>query len=451
MEHEMTIAQPPSALVVGIEKSGLAAVQLLVQHGASVRATDIRPLSQLPDAAASLDGLKVPFEQQSDSVFENVDLIVISPGVPADLPPLAAARQRGVRVIGDLDLAAPYLKGRTIAITGTNGKTTTTALTGHILRESAIPVQVGGNIGTPVAAMLETSRPDQWNVLELSSFQLETIDAFHADIAVALNVTQNHLDRHHTFASYAAAKARLFQTQRAGSFAILNADDATCVGYASLTAASPLWFSSTRAVTPGVFLAEGQIWFDEDLLMDARDVPIRGRHNIEDTMAAAAAARLAGASLQSIAAAVRTFKAVEHRLEFVRSLDGVDYYNDSKATSVDAALKALEAFPGGLWVILGGKDKGLDYTALRAPLAAKARAALLIGAAAGKIAEQLDGALPLEHSKTLDTALRFAHRNAQPGDTVLLAPACASFDQFKSYEHRGQVFKDLVHRLEPEH
>lgn len=447
----MTIAQPPSALVVGIEKSGLAAVQLLVQHGASVRATDIRPLSQLPDAAASLDGLKVPFEQQSDSVFENVDLIVISPGVPADLPPLAAARQRGVRVIGDLDLAAPYLKGRTIAITGTNGKTTTTALTGHILRESAIPVQVGGNIGTPVAAMLETSRPDQWNVLELSSFQLETIDAFHADIAVALNVTQNHLDRHHTFASYAAAKARLFQTQRAGSFAILNADDATCVGYASLTAASPLWFSSTRAVTPGVFLAEGQIWFDEDLLMDARDVPIRGRHNIEDTMAAAAAARLAGASLQSIAAAVRTFKAVEHRLEFVRSLDGVDYYNDSKATSVDAALKALEAFPGGLWVILGGKDKGLDYTALRAPLAAKARAALLIGAAAGKIAEQLDGALPLEHSKTLDTALRFAHRNAQPGDTVLLAPACASFDQFKSYEHRGQVFKDLVHRLEPEH
>jgi UDP-N-acetylmuramoylalanine--D-glutamate ligase len=168
-------------------------------------------------------------------------------------------------------------------------------------------------------------------------------------------------------------------------------------------------------------------------------------------MAAAAAARLAGASLQSIAAAVRTFKAVEHRLEFVRSLDGVDYYNDSKATSVDAALKALEAFPGGLWVILGGKDKGLDYTALRAPLAAKARAALLIGAAAGKIAEQLDGALPLEHSKTLDTALRFAHRNAQPGDTVLLAPACASFDQFKSYEHRGQVFKDLVHRLEPEH
>jgi UDP-N-acetylmuramoylalanine--D-glutamate ligase len=447
----MTMSQPPSALVVGMEKSGIAAIPVLLQQGSRVRATDIRPLSQLPDAAAVLERFGVPFEQQSYAVFENVALIVVSPGVPADLPPLEAARQRGVRVIGEVELAAPFLKGRTIAITGTNGKTTTTALTGHILSESGIAVQVGGNIGTPVAAMIETSRPGQWNALELSSFQLETIVEFHAEIAVALNVTQNHLDRHHTFAAYAAAKARLFQTQRAGSFAILNADDATCVSYASLTAASPLWFSSTRAVTPGVFLTEGQIWFDEDLLMNARDVPIRGRHNIEDTMAAAAAARLAGASLASIAAAVRTFKAVEHRLEFVRSLDGVDFYNDSKATSVDAALKALEAFSGGLWVILGGKDKGLNYTVLRAPLAAKAREVLLIGAAAAKIAEQLDGAVPLDHSETLENAVRFAHRHAQPGDTVLLAPACASFDQFKSYEHRGQVFKDLVHRLESKH
>jgi UDP-N-acetylmuramoylalanine--D-glutamate ligase len=348
-----------------------------------------------------------------------------------------------------VELSAPFLQGRTIAITGTNGKTTTTALTGHILRESGIPVQVGGNIGTPVASMIATSRPGQWNVLELSSFQLETISAFHADIGVALNVTQNHLDRHHTFARYAAAKARLFETQRAESIAVLNADDPTCVSYASLTVASPLWFSSTRAVTPGIFLAEDKIWFDENLLMDAREVPIRGRHNIEDIMAAAACARLAGASLQSIAAAIRTFKAVEHRLEFVRRLDGVDYYNDSKATSVDAALKALDAFSGGLWVILGGKDKGLDFDGLRAPLAAKARAALLIGAAAAKIAGQLDGVVPLEHSGTLENAVRFAHLHARPGDTLLLAPACASFDQFKNYEHRGRVFKDLVHQLEP--
>ncbi|MGA3077839.1 MAG: Mur ligase family protein [Bryobacteraceae bacterium] len=288
-------------LVVGIEKSGLASIQLLLRHGAIVRATDLKPLIELPEAAATLDRLDVPFIQQTHApapspqpqapAFENCDLIVISPGVPADLAALNAARARGVRVIGEVELAAPSLLGRTIGITGSNGKTTTTALVGHILHESGIAAQVGGNIGTPVAAMVETSRPDRWNVLELSSFQLETIDQFHADIAVALNVTQNHLDRHHTFANYAAAKGRLFETQRPGAFAILNADDPTCVGYAALTPASPLWFSSTRAVTPGLWLADGKIWFDGDLLMDAREIPIRGRHNIEDTMAAAAARR----------------------------------------------------------------------------------------------------------------------------------------------------------------
>jgi UDP-N-acetylmuramoylalanine--D-glutamate ligase len=438
------------ALVVGMEKSGLASIQLLLRQGAIVRATDVKPLSQMPEAAAALASLGVPFAQQSDAVFENCGLIVLSPGVPADLAALNAARRRGVRVIGEVELAAPFLEGRTIGITGTNGKTTTTALTGHILHASGIAAQVGGNIGTPVTAMVQTSSPQQWNVLELSSFQLETIADFHADIAIALNVTQNHLDRHHTFAEYAAAKGRLFATQQPGAFAILNADDPTTAGYASLTAASPLWFSSTRPVTSGIWLADYKIWFDGELLMEAQEIPIRGRHNIEDTMAAAAAARLAGAPLAAIATAVRTFKAVEHRLEFVRNLNGVDFYNDSKATSVDATLKALDAFSGGLWVILGGKDKGLDYTVLRTPLAAKAHAALLIGAAAQKIGEQLQGAVPLENPGTLQNAVRFAYARARPGDTVLLAPACASFDQFNSYEHRGQVFKSLVAQLEPQ-
>jgi UDP-N-acetylmuramoylalanine--D-glutamate ligase len=270
------------ALVVGMEKSGLASIQLLVSQGATVRATDLKPLSELPEAAATLGRLGIPFTQQfptqdpapsTQHPAPAFDLIVISPGVPADLPFLQTARARGARVIGEVELAAPFLLGRTIGITGTNGKTTTTALVGHILRESGIPAQVGGNIGTPVTAMIESSRPDQWNVLELSSFQLETIAEFHADVAVALNVTQNHLDRHHTFANYAAAKGRLFDTQRAGAFAILNADDPTCVGYASLTAGLPLWFSSTRAVTPGVWLDDGRIWFDGELLMDARDMP----------------------------------------------------------------------------------------------------------------------------------------------------------------------------------
>ena len=289
-------------------------------------------------------------------------------------------------MIGEVELAAPFLKGRTIGITGSNGKTTTTSLIGHILREAGVPVQVGGNIGTPVTAMIETSRADGWNVLELSSFQLETIAEFRAHIALALNVTQNHLDRHHTFENYAAAKGRLFETQRAGDFAVLNADDPVCAGYAARTAAASQWFSGTREVSPGAWLRGDELVLDGEPLMDAGEIPIRGRHNVENVLAASIAAARAGVSRAAIAAAVRTFQAVEHRLEFVRNVSGIDFYNDSKATSVDATLKALDAFAGGLWVILGGKDKGLDYTPLREPLAAKAHAALLIGAAAAKIA-----------------------------------------------------------------
>jgi len=427
-----------------MKKSGVAAVELLRREGAVVRATDLKPLDQIPEA----QGFDVPFSIQSDAVFENCDLIVLSPDVPADLPPLEAARQRGVTVIGEVELAAPFLKGRVIGITGSNGKTTTTSLTGHILREAGVSVQVGGNIGVPLAAMIDSSREDGWSVLELSSFQLETIREFRAHIALALNVTQNHLDRHHTFEKYAAAKARIFENQRAGDFAVLNADDPMCATYAQLTAGAVQWFSSRRKVEPGAMLCGDKLVLDGKLLMAASEVPIRGRHNIENVLAASIAAARAGVPREAIAAAVRTFKAVEHRLEYVRSLNGIDFYNDSKATSVDATLKALDAFSGGLWVILGGKDKGLDYRALREPLAAKARAALLIGAAAGKIADALAGAIPLVESKTLDSAIAYGFEHGASGDTVLLAPACASFDQFRSYEHRGEVFKQIVNQLQ---
>ena len=437
------------ALVVGMKKSGVASAELLAREGARVRATDLKPLDQLPDAAPLLDRLGIPFAQQTPAVFEDSDLIVLSPDVPFDLPPLVEARQRGVAVIGEVELAATFLKGNTIGITGSNGKTTTTSLTGHILREAGLPVQVGGNIGTPVTAMIQTSRPDGWNVLELSSFQLETIHEFRAHIGLALNVTQNHLDRHHTFENYAAATGRLFETMRTPDFAVLNADDPVCVGYACQTAASVEWFSSRRPVTPGASLCGDKLMLEGELLMEAGEVPIRGRHNAENVLAASIAASRAGVSRGSIAAAVRTFRAVEHRLEFVRNVSGVDFYNDSKATSVDATLKALDAFSGGVWLILGGKDKGLDYSQLRGPLAAKARAALLIGAAAPKIAEQIRGAVHLVDAKTLDHAVAHAFSEAHRGDTVLLAPACASFDQFRSYEHRGEVFKQIVNQLQP--
>jgi UDP-N-acetylmuramoylalanine--D-glutamate ligase len=418
-------------LVVGLEKSGLASVEFLVQRGDSVTATDNRPLKQLPAAAAVLERLGVPYVGQADAGFSSVDLVVTSPGVPNDIAPLVAAREAGVSVIGEVELAAPYLKGNTIGITGSNGKTTTTALVGHILAHAGVAAQVGGNIGTPVIAMTATSREGQWNVLELSSFQLETVRTFRAHVGVALNVTQNHLDRHHTFENYAAAKGNLFRAQKDVDFAVLNEDDPVCRTFAGITPAKVMWFRHTMIGS----------------LMPADEIPIRGQHNVENTVAAAMVSRVAGVPDSTIADAVRTFKAVEHRLEFVRNVNGVDYYNDSKATSVDATLKAMDAFPGKLWVILGGKDKGSDYTLLRNSLHSKARAALLIGAASSIIRSQIKGSVPLIDSATLDNAVAEAYRHATPGDTVLLAPACASFDQFQSYEHRGRVFKELVRGL----
>ena len=421
-------------VVVGMARSGVAAVELLREKGARVRAVDQKP------AAAGV-------EPQTEASFADAELIVLSPGVPADLDVLKGARSRGVRVIGDLELASWFLKGDIIGITGANGKTTTTALTGHILKQSGVSVQVGGNIGTPPAAMVKTSRARQWNVLELSSFQLETTDTFRAHIGAALNVTPDHLDRHGTLERYADAKGRLFAEQTPGDFKVLNADDPICQSYAGRGQAAVVWFSSTHEVSPGAFLKGGEIVLNGNSVMKTSEVPLRGVHNLENTMAAAAMASLAGASHAQIRAAVMTFPGVEHRLEFVRTLDDVDWYNDSKATNVDATLKAIAAFDGGLWVILGGKDKNSDYSVLASPLRAKAHGALLIGAAADKIDTQLRGTVPLFRSGTIDDAIAEADARAKSGDTVLLAPACASFDQFESYEHRGREFKRLVREL----
>jgi len=429
--------QGARVVVVGMAKSGIAAVELLMEQGARVTAVDQSPVTNLPIAV----------QPQEAASFESAALVVLSPGVPPDLNLLEPVRGRGIPVIGDLELASWFLQGEIIGITGSNGKTTTTAMTGHILKTSGIPVQVGGNIGTPPASMVKTSRASQWNVLELSSFQLETITGFRAHIGAALNVTPDHLDRHYTLEKYAAAKARLFENQRADDFAVLNADDAVTRGYWQGTAAKPMFFSSTRQVEPGAWLDRDQIVLNGESLMSVAEVPLRGVHNLENTMAAAIMARLAGATHEQIRAAVIRFPGVEHRLEFVRDLDGVAWYNDSKATNVDATLKALVAFPGGLWVILGGKDKNSDYRPLAAALKEKSRGALLIGAAADKIEDHLHGEVPTVKCWTLEAAVLHARASAHAGDTVLLAPACASFDQFENFEHRGREFKRLVNGL----
>ena len=447
-------------VVVGMARSGVAAVELLIGKGAKVVAVDVNQGGTNPVHDERLVQWGIQVQPQIEAAFAGADLIVLSPGVPADTQVAETARRRGVPVIGDLELAGWFLQGETIGITGSNGKTTTTALTGHILTSSGIAAQTGGNIGTPPCSLAATSKPGQWNVLELSSFQLETIDTFRAHIGVVLNVTPDHLDRHYTLARYAAAKARIFENQRPGDFAVLNADDPIVrelAGRGPAPLAKNHWFSSTHAVSPGAYLSGGQILLDGEPLMQAREVPLRGVHNLENTMAAAIAAHLCGATHgithAQIRAAVMTFPGVEHRLEFVRETGGVAWYNDSKATNVDATLKALAAFPGTpvskrLWVILGGKDKGSDYAPLIRPLKEKAHAALLIGAASEIIASQLRDSAPLISCGTLEAAVREAHARAHPGDTVLLAPACASFDQFQNFEHRGREFKRLVLELE---
>ncbi len=432
-------------LVIGVKRSGQSAIELLLKQGARVRAMDEKE----PDPAdrAFLESRHVTIAKQTIDQLGNPELIVVSPAVPSGTPLLTEARVRGIPVIGEVELASSYLKGPVIGITGSNGKTTTTALTGHILHECGVDCQVGGNIGTAVTSLVESSSEHRWNVLELSSFQLETIYRFRAQIGACLNVTPDHLDRHHTFEAYMRAKARLFETQQTGDSAILNFDAESCRSLAGRTKAEVFWFSSSQKPPSGVWLDGSDILLNGKQFMRRSQIRLRGMHNVENAMAAGLMAYLAGAPLTGIGEAVSTFPGVEHRLEFVRTLNGVEYYNDSKATNVDASLKAIEAFPGHLWIILGGKDKGSDYRPLREPLHRKAKAALLIGKAAEKIESELNGAVPLAACGTMAEAVGHARARAESGDVVLLAPACASFDQFKNFEHRGKVFKQLVAEL----
>jgi UDP-N-acetylmuramoylalanine--D-glutamate ligase len=440
-------------LVVGLARTGEVAALFSAAHGAIVTATDQKPAQELRETAARLRraGIKLELGGHNPGAFLEQDLIIVSPGVPAHLPFFEAARLRGIPVWSEIELAWRILRGTLVAITGSNGKTTTTALIAHILKTAGMPALIGGNIGTPLLSLVEPSQDSSVTVAELSSFQLETIEAFRPDIGVLLNLTPDHLDRHGSFEEYASAKMRIFENQLERDAAVLNADDP------EVTRRMPsrpriYWFSRLKRVAAGAFLRDNEIVFrgDEKETPVARrdEIPLRGEHNVENVLAACAAAFLAGADPGAISSGVRTFKAVEHRLEFVAEIGGVVFYNDSKATNVDATLKAVEAFPGSLIVILGGKDKGSPYAPLREPLRQRARMAILIGAAARKIAAELRDAVPVKHAKTLDRALEVAMAHAKPGDTVLLAPACSSFDQFENYEHRGRVFKELVGKLQ---
>lgn len=440
-------------LVVGLARTGVATALFCSVRGARVTATDTRAEKEIGEAIPALRAAGVCLELggHREITFLEQDLIIPSPGVPADAPLLQASRAKGVTIWSEIELADRFLNGRLIGITGSNGKTTTTSLVEHILQSAGFPTILAGNIGTPLISCVEQTNDRTITVAELSSFQLELIETFRPNISVFLNLTPDHLDRHGTLEAYGAAKARIFENQTEADSVVLNADDPATT---ALVPSRPqvYWFSRKKRVAQGAFVQGKEIVFrqqgSEETLLKLEDIPLAGAHNVENVLAAAVAARLAGAQPAAIAKGVRSFAGVEHRLEFVAEIGGVRYYNDSKATNVDATLKALDAFPGRILIILGGKDKGSDYTLLQTPLREKAILALLIGAAADKIEKQITGSVAIERAETMERAVETAAHAARPGDIVLLAPACASFDQFQNYEHRGRVFKELVHQLE---
>ncbi len=442
-------------LVVGLGKSGIAAAMFLRRQGARVTVSDARSAVALAkEIPALLDaGIMVESGGHGLLTFRRQDLIVISPGVPLDTPEVKQVIGYGVPVIGELELASRFLKGRIVAVTGSNGKTTTTTLLGKILSESGAPTLVGGNIGRPVIDLIPESTDETLNVLEVSSFQLETIEQLRPWIAVVLNITPDHLDRHGSFENYAAMKARITERQQADDFLILNAEDKPTQMVAAKTKAQIFWFSSRRPIKQGTFVHGESVVFlpreggKAEPILPVAEIPLKGSHNVENVLAAVCAARLAGVPAETIRATVASFKAVEHRLEFVRSFDGVEYFNDSKATNVDAAMKAVAAFPGGIHLILGGKDKDSDYTTMAPLLRERVKAVYTIGSAAEKIERELGGVVKMVEAGTLDAAVREARETATAGDVVLLAPACSSFDQFESYEHRGRVFRQIVEEL----
>jgi len=443
-------------LVIGAARSGIACAKFLAKRGATVALNDAKPLEKWNAEALRLksEGVGLLPGEAPSWLLDQIELVVVSPGVPAKSIPVRYAERAGAEVIGEIELASRFLKGRVVAITGSNGKTTTTTLIGEFLKDAGVPTQVGGNIGTPLISLVESSREDGWTVVELSSFQLETIKDFHPAVAAVLNVTPNHMDRYESLTDYAGAKHRIFTNQAAGDLAILNADDDIVSSWATGLRAHVVRFSVKQELNEGLFLRGSEIVSrtkdSEKILLKRDEMKLRGLHNVENVLAALAAGLACGAPPESMRETLKRFEPVEHRLEFVSEIDGVKFYNDSKATSVDATLKALQAFvdePGKIILILGGRGKKAPYVPLAPLVRDKARKLILIGEDAQTIAAELGEFAATELATDMKEAVTISFQSAQPGDIVLLAPACASFDMFDSFEHRGRVFKEEVQSL----
>ena len=441
-------------LVIGAARSGVAAARFMAARGATVALNDRKPIEEWTEEARALkaEGVGLIAGDAPMWLMDQIELVVTSPGVPPKNIPVRYMERAGAEVIGEVELAARHLRGRICAITGTNGKTTTTTLVAELLRGAGLPVQVGGNIGTPLVSLVGASREDGWTVVEVSSYQLETIVEFHPTVAVVLNLMPDHMDRYETLTDYGAAKHRIFRNQTAEDVAVLNADDPIVASWAQGLRAHVTLFSVERELEEGLFLRDGRELVSrsgeaERVLVTRDEMQLRGLHNVQNVLAALACGLACGASPDSMRETVRSFRPVEHRLERVGEVAGVEFYNDSKATNVDAALKALEAFAehaGRIVLILGGRGKNAPYAPLAPLVERKCRALVVIGEDAERIENELKAHAPVIRVADMPEAVRRASEAARAGDVVLLAPACASWDMFDSFEHRGRVFKDCV-------
>lgn len=442
-----------NVVVVGLGRSGLAAARLLKKKEARVKVTEISDgSSEIAERVRLLtgEGIEVETGRHSLSLIDKADLVVVSPGVPLEAPPISYARKHGVPVIGELELAACLCKAPLIAVGGTNGKSTTVTLLAEILRQAGRPALVAGNIGYPLCDFVDELSSADLAIIEVSSFQLETIKSFKPWIAILLNITPDHLDRHNnSFDDYAQAELSLFKNQSTDDYALLNDDD-PLVRMAP-TDARVIKFSRRNELSEGAFVKDGQVCSrfngTEDVILSCDEIKLHGVHNLENTLAAVSAAIICGVSGEDIGNVLRGFSGLAHRMELVGDFRGVNFINDSKGTNVGAVLKSLESISSPVILIAGGRSKGADFSLLRRSIRAKVKLAILLGEARPMMEKALMGAVQIKRADSLEEAVKLAHSKAREGDTVLLSPACSSLDMFANFEERGEVFKKAVREL----
>lgn len=456
-EENKLFWQGKRVMVLGLARSGVAVAQLLCKYGATVLLSDKKTKEQLGESVKALEGLSCEWfvGQGPEAAMEAADVLLISPGVPIDAPVVKMAQEKGIPVTGEMEVASQLCAGLQVALTGTNGKTTTVSLLGEIFRAAGKIAHVAGNIGYPLSSAAMESTEDDAVVVEVSSFQLETTKMFHPRVAAVLNLTPDHLNRHYTMENYAAVKRHIFDCQTENDVAVFNYDDAACRDMAKGLKAKIAYFSRTQELTEGAFVREGQIvlrWKSEEkIVCPAKEVFIPGPHNLENALAAAMMAYAAGVPAPVIRHVLRTFKGVEHRIEPVRDLDGVRWYNDSKGTNVDSTIKAVETMTAPTVLILGGSDKGTPFDELAEVIVKSGmiKAVVLCGATGPKIEKALldAGYTAIHHAQNYEETVNLCRNLAVEGGNVLLSPACASFDMFSDYEQRGRIFKELVNNL----